>query len=863
MEPEINTASVETAECEAIQLNESPVLRTDKKSIVLRVVAMLLAVILPIIIMGEIVFSGIDSVNKRRNEQEIALEESRNASEAQEKNQKERDTFLYSLKTTLYGNGVFSTSILAGVQRDIDDAKALAEDYIDRKYILTNHFDPFFPVLVHYCKINSSETSLNVKESAKTQTETVEYRVALSIYVLRFGLASLAMFCFAAFAVKLSNGKSVLLALVYSLSSINLIFAQNSSIMNLAIIVPLVMISVACFVRKSSFKTFVLFSLCSAVMFVSGIYGVIFGIPFVIVFSYLYACCAGLKLSRCFKYALQSLPATLIGLGISCPIWIIWFTEYHLTSAEPVFSVRYTFMDFLYRFFAFTAINPSYDVSKTAVPTGDLSITDMFKSGSLGNNAHDINLFRAPSMYFSLVALLLLVLFFISKSISSRARISAAVIIFIYHLSYALIPLDLICNIFDMGTVMGMVRFVFVNAILVFLVSLSLENIEEKLHDMSLALYIVLGFIVVANAVFDGDKANSVKLIFNFFVPIILYFVIKNFSRSSIAVWIAVLLTAAELAFVTDVNFKTSVIATNYTVNPLFEKETRRAFDTFGVEDIKLLGEENDLEYACVSYDSVKENDSILGLINGIFSEKYEKALFRPLPIENTYTECLDCEGDVYSISDSDYGKVIQVLSSDCIPSDARIVLYSQYNEKSHYNIMDTERNGIIAKSGSENGTFIIDITSEIRTIGEAASSIQIEYDVMNNSGDNRFEYGIYYATNQDIEKYNELFVKGSTMVDGERRLKVITNCDYQDSVKVSIDLSNYDTYNCCGKLAFDIDSSELSGHDIDVYDKNTAEIFSYAVSFITVTALAALTVNRRFVIRKNRKEVGNDSKNE
>ena len=122
------------------------------------------------------------------------------------------------------------------------------------------------------------------------------------------------------------------------------------------------------------------------------------------------------------------------GMLLSFPVWMSYMQKLKPTQsiveAFKSSSMRYTFPDFIYRFLPLSKLNLTYDASSTAIPEGTLSISKIYESGSLGSGAVDTNLTLVPSMYMSVLALMILICFFINKRIPVVGRICAGVLIF-------------------------------------------------------------------------------------------------------------------------------------------------------------------------------------------------------------------------------------------------------------------------------------------------------------------------------------------------------------------------------------------------------------------------------------------------
>lgn len=825
------------------------------------IVPLILAFFIPILIMGYISVSSVKSytykhdakVNYTSVSEVIEADKEEDSELARESRLKEERKFRNVLKKTLYENKEFNRGILSGVLQDVEDAVRTSKGALDIKYNLAQHFDAFYPFLVMSSSHENLHTELDSESvnviTGRMQSDT--FKLALVFYILRFGIASVCMCGLALCGFKLSKSQAVLLSLVYSLSSLVVLYAQASEVMNLVILLPLVLWEIMKIQQRRDLVSLLRLGIVFSLLFASGMFGVIYGLPFIIPVTILLGFCSKKKFKDNFISICMEIPSAILGLCLSCPVWLSWFQDCHIThSVAEAFknnSVKYTFVDFLYRFFAFSQLAPTYAAGETGIPTSEMSITDVIAAGSLGKNAFDVNRFWAPSMYCSIAAILLLCFFVISKRIPVKARITALVLVFIYHLSYAFTPFDVIFNIFDIGVVAGTIRFVFVNAVLAVMMAMALREIEFDLNSLKYALAVVLGFIILAAAIFDGDEASSIKLIFNAVAPLIYFNLLINTPSKRIYYPIIIFLVSCELLFVTDINYKTNTVSAHYIDNPIAEITDESTMESEGVEDIYLLGN-NSVSFVTADY-TKSIPDNIFKLMNGIYEDYYDEMLFVPVNQANRYTECLDYENSEYSTLEADYGKIIISYDEASFTPNSRFILYSGYREKTHLHLNDLSGLGLVEKSGTQSGEFIKDITDDINSFinNGIGGGIQIELDALNVSGKQHFVFELYAVDEQNLSKFNALFTNEGKETDGSQIRRVVTNRNYSDNLKVAIDLKRFDTYNCCGKLAFDVDSDELVDQTIRIVKVNGYLIPSMTVMIVALFIIGAILIRKKF----------------
>lgn len=849
-----NSEILRTEAAKEIQTSKPQVLPMvkNRKSFIKQVLIILVAFLIPTLIMGIITNSAIDyyvemTTLNISNEKVSAVQDVVKTEEEKLAEEKAAKSFRSVLKNYIYGNTAFNSGIIRGVINDWDDVRVSVNKSSSVSNALSEHFDPFYVLNKQVAKgdkaLNSYDQNTPLYERMMTNT----FKLLVLEYVLRFGLASLAMFCFAAFGMRLNSSKSLIVGIIYSLSSLVVLFAQNSSIMNLIVVLPLVMWAVVRYQYNTSVYTALILAVMVAIMSVTGIYGVLFGTVFVIVFL-LYI---GIFTAKNFKRNLQvsalGTVSVFAGLMLSIPVWLSYIKDLKITSVIPEAfeeaSMRYTFVDFLYRFCPLSKYNLSYDSSVTSIPKGALSITKIYNTGSLGSTAVDTNLSMVPPMYMSVLALVLIVCFFLNKRVPVAARISAFVLVFIYNLSYSFVPLDAMTNLFDMGTVLGSVRFVFIHAFLCFLIIVALGLFDFSSSSVKLATILLVSVSIVFTALFDGAYPTSVKMLMCVALPLIYYFVFTRFNSSRYLLPILTVLLICEVFIVTDIIYKTNSVPVNYLNNPLVSSNDETLVDRSGVEDIMLLGTGGSNSFTTFSYtETIPQN--ILEAINAIYSERFDDSFVKEMMPVTMYTECMDKVDGVFTISESDYAKLIASFDGKQLDENSRIIFYSDYPEKCHWMITNIDASGFLERGATENGPFIRDITDEVDDIYSIIENfgLQVEVDLMNNEGSTSFSMGFFVIDGTKVEKYNSLFDSEMEGLDGSSIVRVITDYDYCEDLRVSIDLRNYDTYDFCGKIAFDADSAELNGKTIRISDSGGIQLGSVVLEvmawFIALTLI-------------------------
>lgn len=854
-----------TEASKATLTSEPQVLPAIKKNnqLIQHIVVCFLALLIPMIVMWSVSYSSIDAY-KDMVTQNISTEKSQGmqdiikSEEELQEEKKKANSFSNVLRNYIFGNSVFNSGIVKGLIDELDDVQAFSNRELHLNSVFFKYFDPFFSINVSVAQGDESLKTVDSNTPFHERMQTETFKLILFEYILRFGLASLAMFCLASRCMRLNEVKSLIVSIIYSLSSIVILFASNSSIMNVVVVLPLVMWAAFKFQFEPAINTSVILASSIALMTVTGIYGLLFGVPFVLVFILFVGLLMSKHIFDILKTMALGLVSIISGIFLSMPVWLSYIGNLEFTSiiadAFTEASMRYTLLDFLYRFLPLSALNYSYDVSTTSIPEGTLSIVKIYEAGTLGKSALNTNLSSVPSMYMSVLALVLLVGFFINRRVSLKAKVCAAVVAFIYHLSYAFIPFDAVFNMYDMGTILGSVRFIFLHGLLCFMIIVALGLFDNDRSNLNFTGVLLVSFAIVSNALFDGDKANSFKMIFGVALPLIYYFIFVKLNSSKFLYTILAAVLVGEFCFVTNVNFKTSIIPVNYLKNPLTVNSEKEMFDTTGVEDIMLLNGNRNVLFTTLPYaDETPEN--LFDLANAVYKERFDDTLFEEMMPVTMYTECMDKNDKTYTINDSDYAKLIATFDGKKLDENSRVFIYSEYPEKCHWMITNVDAGGFLERGSSERGPFIRDITDEIDDIVRIIQNygMQLEIDLLNNESSTSFNIGIYILDKNKVDAFNSIFADSITGLDGSEKVRVITNVDFREDLKASIDLRGYDTYNFCGKIAFDIDSAELNGKTVRISDSGGISLVSVILESVAWAIILVIYIysNREKKVEK------------
>lgn len=302
--------------------------------------------------------------------------------------------------------------------------------------------------------------------------KAVAKAVLMTGYFVRFGLCASAMYYFMSEHVKLSRMFSLLLAVMYAFSSQVIFTAQLAEIMNMAVMMPVLMSAVDSYYKKRTWKSFSLVCIASFGLGATGGFGILTGIPAMILISLLMS----FGLYKTFKMAFSS---WLKALGSI-------FTGLILTAAFSVPGFYAMSFD--------VNISESFSTAKVSYTVYDL-IRGMFalRSGGIVMNS-------APVFYVGILTITAVIAFALNEAIPVRLKVASGVITAVFYISCCSSFVNETLSIFGAAAILMSARLICLGVLVFFIAGIGLKNIKTLTRGGFIATCLIpLAFLVVAN----------------------------------------------------------------------------------------------------------------------------------------------------------------------------------------------------------------------------------------------------------------------------------------------------------------------------------------------------------------------------
>ena len=290
-------------------------------------------------------------------------------------------------------------------------------------------------------------------------------------YFLRFGAASAAMYAFCCRHTGLRRLYSFLLGMMYSLSAQVILTAQFAPVMNMVILLPVALSCFDSYLRERTWKAFSLSCLACCLIAVSGEYGCLSGIPFLIVAALVLPIGLYIGKRKVFSAWLRLLVAIFSGVAMASftviPRFIGRVPSFDVVESFKTASMHYKLYDLLRHMFV--------------AQSGGLE-TDM-----------------PPVFYIGMLTVEALILFWANFRIPTRVKVMSAIVMIIWYASV---------SIFGETPTLTASRLICLEVFLFFYAAIALRNISGVSSGALYAAFLVpLAFVV-----FSGNFYGEIRL---------------------------------------------------------------------------------------------------------------------------------------------------------------------------------------------------------------------------------------------------------------------------------------------------------------------------------------------------------------
>ena len=650
--------------------------------------------------------------------------------------------------------------------------------------------------------------------------ETLTKAVLLTGYFVRFGLCCASMYYFLSGHIKLTRLFSALLALMYAFSSQIVFTAQFSSVMNMAVIIPLIMSAFDSYLRKRTWGAFVSVSLASFGLAVSGGFGAITGIPVMLFISLLM--CIGLYST--FKMAFTSWIKLLGGMTAGLALSMVFVLPALLDMKIDV-NVAESFKNSKVTYTLFELIRGTF----------------LLRSGGIYQNT-------APLFYVGILTLVAVTAFALNERIPVRLKVASAIIAAIIHITCCSSFVNETVSVFGAAPVLNSSRLICLEAVVFFVAGIGLKNIKWLTRgDYIASCLIPLFFLIMSGNSTAGTSLASPIVISTFLgitgESVLVYSLAQNriSEKGKFAVIIAVtVLVGVNTAFMM--------------FNNTMQKKSSEEYFSVNVSSGESVILDKDLElpllsandrYLIVPSDlsSFKSGDSVIDGLNYISDKESGEQLFEEIYLKPSDKREMRQDGvDTFILNG---GANVLSFEPFVIEPGERIFIFCNSETGAAVDIVSPDG----GSGRAFTGPFLTEIDS-------GPGEITIKLNIDSEDGDKcRIAFFKLNGTALDTVVSLSGSAKGTRFsVDAKDVNGICTLVlpySYDDT-KVTINGNDCDTFGFCGKLAvtFNADNDVIN---VSVADRSAGTVPGALISIFAALCLVAIPV---FHMYNKKKEI-------
>ena len=706
-------------------------------------------------------------------------------------------------------------NIIHGIELAVEDIRLIRSGigFTDTWRLLTFiHLDPFFYLALLLPEIAS-----------KT--------VLLIGFYIRFGLCCSAMYFFLSQHIKLGRLSSALLAVMYTFSSQIIFTAQFASVMNMALMIPVLMSAFDSYLQKRTWKSYSVICFCSFGLAATGGFGVITGLP-AMVFISLLMC---ISLYKTFKMAFSSWIRLLAGLFVGLVL--------DMAFLIPGLSPLNIAVD----------VKTSFDNARVTYKVFDL-IRGMFLLRS-GN----ISVVGLPIFYIGLFTVAGIVAFMLNEQIPVRLKVASALILTVIHATCASSFVNETVSVFGVAPALNASRLICLEAVLFFIAAIGIRNIKNLKKGEFIAIALIpMFFLLISGVSATGTSLASTIVIATFFGIICeasLVYAIAADKLTKAGKYV-VLFAAFALVGVNTMFVMFNNTMPGSAVNEYFKSNREESYGTDLIFDsgFELPAIADDSQYLMVPVDlsvqppsdkSAEKINYLSELVSGdhLFEEVFF-GLDDIFGLENI-------GGNEYSIA---AGKNYITMSPFIIDEGCRYFAYC--SAPSGANVRVTSEFGDSDRTFT--GPFITEIytgtsgfTLKLTIESESESKCCISIFRLNESSLDEINS---YAGNADASVYE---VDVSRM-DGFNTL--ILPYAFNGDTKINVSADVFEKINYCGKTAMIIDTDNIDYIRVSVEQKDSGIVPGILISVFVALCLVAIPFVQRYNDKKKVTGEGNDT---
>ena len=308
-------------------------------------------------------------------------------------------------------------------------------------------------------------------------------------YYIRFGLCSAAMYYFLSKHLRLSRMFSALLAFMYVYSSQLVFTAQFASVMNMALMMPVVMSAFDSYLQKRTWNAYVIAGIASFGLTVSGGFGAIVGIPVMILIGLLMCISLYSSVKMMFTSWFKLLSTLLFGFALSAA-----FTVPGLLSMDIDLHIAESFKNAKVNYTVFEMIRGMF----------------LLRSGGVYQNT-------SPMFYIGILTVVGVIAFMVNERIPLRLKVASSVIISVMHITCCSSFVNETISIFGTSPVLNSAKLICMEAVLFLIAGIGLKNAKGLSRGDHIASCLIpLAFLIISGNSTSGTSLASPVVISTF-----------------------------------------------------------------------------------------------------------------------------------------------------------------------------------------------------------------------------------------------------------------------------------------------------------------------------------------------------------
>ena len=703
-------------------------------------------------------------------------------------------------------NGEMSGNILRGIDLALEDidlirsGNAAAETW---RLLTFVHLDLFF-----YLALILPQTAAKI--------------ILLIGYYARFGLCCAAMYYFLSKHLKLRLFFSALLSVMYAFSSQIVFTAQFASVINMAAMMPVVMSAFDSYLQKRTWRSYVLVCLTSFLLAVSGGFGIVTGIPAMILIGLLMCSSLYSTFKMAFTSWLKLLGGLIAGLALSSvfvlPGLLSMKIDVNVAESFKNAKVSYTFFELIRGTF-------------------------LLRSGSFYQNT-------AQLFYVGILTFIAVIAFALNERIPVRLKVTAALIAIVIHITCCSSFVNETVSIFGGAPVLSSSKLICLEIVVFFIAGIGLKNIKSlKRGDYIASCLIPLFFLVMSGNSTSGTSFASPILIATFLgiisESVLVYAIAKEKipEKAKYAVLLAILaFVGVNTAFIMFNNTIQKNTATEYFD---IDHGNNPTDDLICDKDLEIPLLKGWDKYLLLSSDLslFVTGDSIIDDINFLSMKNSGEKLFEEIYLNTS--DKREMRPDGANIFILNKGSNEFPFSPFIMEPGEKLFIYCN------------STNGALVKIVSSVGDSGRAFTGPFFTSLESVSGDVSLTLIVDSEGDNTCRISLFKLNQSALDAL--LSQSGEIRSSGfyidcknvDDKCTLVLPYDY-DSSKITVNGIARDTFNFCGKLAVTFDKESEDVIEVSIEHRTSGFIPGALVSALSAVCLVAIPIFQLYNKKKN-----------